>query len=99
MRRSHPMYAFSLAALFLLCPLVAAQIAFGGATGGTAIPAPAPAAPRGSPATSGGTTPAAPSAPAPVPNPYPARTSGWAFPLYPPARVASPSRGSLGHGG
>jgi len=98
MRRSHPMYAFSLAVLFLLCPLVAAQIAFGGATGGTAIPAPAPTAPGGSPATSGGTTPTAPTAPAPVPSPYRAGTSGWVFPLYPLARVASPSRWTLDQG-
>src|SRR2546429_7801422 len=93
MRRSHPRYALSLAVLFFLCPLVGAQIAFGGATGGTAVLTPA-----GSPATSGGTTPTAPATPAPMPSPYPAGTSGWGFPLYPLTRAASPSRGTLGPG-
>jgi len=84
--------------IFLLCPLVAAQSALGGATGCTAIPAPASTAPGGCPATSGGTTPTAPTAPAPVPSPYRAGTSGWVFPLYPLARVASPSRWTLDQG-
>src|SRR2546423_2322228 len=95
MRRSHPRYAFSLAVLFLLCPLVGAQIAFGGASGGTAIPAPALPAPAGSPATGGGTTPTAPATPPPVPSPHPARTSGRGVPPYPLTRGPSPSRWAL----
>ena len=77
-------------------------IAFAGATGGTAVPPPAPlSSPPTVPPASGGTNPAAPgAAPAPVfaGSPYPASAHGWVFPLYPLARVAARSWWSLDQG-
>ena len=77
-------------------------------TGGTAVTSPTPAStptptPSGSPApagapggASGGTT--IPSAPVFTGSPYPMSPSGWVFPLYPLARVASRSWWSLDSG-
>jgi murein DD-endopeptidase MepM/ murein hydrolase activator NlpD len=82
------------------------DIAFAGATGGTAIapttpvaPA-APAAPARASAT-GGTNPSSP-ATAPMQvfahSPYPPSAHGWVFPLYPLGRVAAHSWWSLDQG-
>ena len=105
MRRSHSSYAFALmagltlAALLVLWRLAGAQLAFGGSTGGTAMPAPSLGAPpAGSAPGSGGTTPTAPSAPTGAPSPYPPGASGWVFPLYPLSRVASPNWWTLDQG-
>jgi murein DD-endopeptidase MepM/ murein hydrolase activator NlpD len=104
MRRSHSGYAFTLAvafafvALFVLSRLAGAQLAFGGSTGGAAIPPPSPAPATPSPAASGGTTPTAPATALAAPSPYPAGASGWVFPLYPLSRVASPGWWTLDQG-
>jgi murein DD-endopeptidase MepM/ murein hydrolase activator NlpD len=80
-----------------------AGIAFAGATGGTAVPPPTPAAapPSIAPGANGGSTPSAPAASAaPVfaGSPYPPSAHGWVFPLYPLGRVAARSWWSLDQG-
>jgi murein DD-endopeptidase MepM/ murein hydrolase activator NlpD len=79
------------------------DIAFAGATGGTAIAPATPAAPAAParPSATGGTNPSSP-ATTPVQvfahSPYPPSAHGWVFPLYPLGRVAAHSWWSLDQG-
>lgn len=90
--------------LVLAVPMAPGASGSTAGTGGSAYQAPtsaAPSAPTGAPATPPpeGTGGAAPTPPAPVVGPYPqAPGGGWVFPLYPLAKVASPSTWSLDQG-
>jgi len=79
----------------VLASVAAVQGAPAESTGGTAMPTSTPE-PAPAPASGGG--PALPSAPVFTGSPYPMSSSGWVFPLYPLARVASRSWWSLDQG-
>jgi murein DD-endopeptidase MepM/ murein hydrolase activator NlpD len=100
MRRRLSTYALTPLLGSLLGVLGLAPVAFGGAsTGGTAVPAPAPASPTPiAPAQTGGTSNASQTAPVAPASPYPSGSRGWVFPLYPLARVAAPGSWTLDGG-
>lgn len=91
MRRRHATRAVTLVLISLLASALGGQAAQAALTGGTAVPAPAPATSQ-----AGGT--ALTSAPVFAGSPYPMSARGWVFPLYPLSHVAPRGWWSLDQG-